>query len=74
MGSVAVNVVKYTGLQDKECAVDPAFFGLWLLRELDDLVTLHFKMTEAGGRPDCGKRSELAVPAMESEQLIEIDV
>src|SRR5882757_1988907 len=71
---VTVDEVKDLGLKHKERSVDPAFLGLRLLRELGDLIAVHFQVTEARRRTDGGEGIQLAVRAMERQQVIQVDV
>ena len=73
LGVVALDVVEDGGLEHEEGAVDPAFLQLRLLGELDDPVAVQVELAEAGRRPDGGHGGQLAVGAMELQQLVEVD-
>lgn len=64
MRIVAIDIVENPWFKHKECAIDPAFFGLWLLGKLDDVVADHFQMSEPRGRPNRGESCQLAMSAM----------
>src|SRR5271170_363745 len=72
VGTVAVDKVKDFRLQDKKCSVDPAFLCLWLLRELGDLIAIHFQVAKARRRPNRGQCGQLAMGAMRREQIVQV--
>src|SRR5690606_7035172 len=73
LGVVAGDVVEHARLQHEEGAVDPALARLGLLVELDDLVAVELEVTEAGGGPGGRQGGELAVRAVELDELVEVD-
>ena len=74
VSAVSVDVVEYCGFEHEESSVDPALFRLGFLRELDNLITLHFQMTETSCRPHCRERCQLTVPPVELKQIPEIEI
>ena len=70
----AVDVFEHLRLEHEEGPVDPALGGLGLLGELDDAVPVEHQVAEARGGAHGGDGRELAVRAVEREQLVEVDV
>lgn len=74
MSVIPVDVIEHAWLENKECAVDPAFFGLRFLREFDNLIPLHLQMAEPGCRANRGESSQLPMPTVECKQLMQVDI
>jgi len=72
MRVVAIDVVEDPRLKHEECSVDPSFFGLWLFRELDDLISHHLQVSETSGGPNCRERCQLSVSTMKRQQFMDI--
>src|SRR6202021_880399 len=72
--AVAIDKDKDLRFEYKKGSIDPAFFGLWLLRKFRDLIAVHFQVSKARRRPDRSQRRQLAVGTMESEQVVQVDV
>ena len=71
---VAVDVVEHLRLEHEEAAVDPALADLRLLGELGDAVAVEDEPAEARRRPHGGHRRQLAVGAVERDELGDVDV
>ncbi len=71
---VAVDVVEHLRLQHEERAVDPAFGGLGFFLEGGHLVAVEAHMAVARRGPHRGDRRELAVAAVEGDQLVDVDI
>ena len=71
---VTVNVIEHTRLKNKKCAVDPSRSGLRLFRELCHLVVIQLNVTKTRRRSNSRQCSQLAVRAMESQQIVQIQI
>ena len=49
---IAVNVIDGLGLKDIETTVDPAFFAMRLLLEVNDVIVIEHEPSESGRRQD----------------------
>ncbi len=70
MRVISIDVVEDFRLKYKERSVDPSFFGLRFLRELDNFIPLHFKVSKARRGPYSGQCCQLTVASVKRQQIL----